>query len=622
MNNKLKKLAVLGVSAVMVGSVAFAAGCGPKKPAEAGDRTVIMYQAANMDTNISSYYTEMVKAYNDTQGITDNVYVQLIPSSSDVGGLENSLISNYQYDIVQIADDKYKSLVLTGREFFVELDQYLTDEVKDTMGYGYMSSGLTNRFCMNQKTESNKKYYTGEGTATLGLPVTNAPNVLWYNVSTLKNCGINVVSVSEDELEAYNTANSATLMPHGYAEYKQAPFSGAKSSRNEAGDFVYKVFNNRIAMNWEETRCLSRAFMKQYNYEAGYLAEWWFNYGWSVGGDCIGWNTETDAYEFTLADDQSNYLALDSITVNGRAYSAGDVLLYEDKAKINSDSGLKSSLDGKVYELPSQRDAILEFNRLAVPVTKQADTGIYGYGVSSDSLDNRTSKFTSGKVPLYIEDINNSLSFSSSMNGNVDVAPVTQYREFVDGSTYQKDGESGFENEYLKVIGEEYDGKVYTGELKEENGTAITGRCISSSKAYGLFIPKNTRNKNYEAASKFIVWAAGPEAQKILAKSGVVVPNQSNLGMGECAEYENRVVNNVWAASYVAQNSEIGDFTYFTSETWITEWSVTFNTSVRRGDMTLTSFLNHIPPNSGTGLTVLQIANAALKNQRLRIIGR
>ena len=619
MKNYFKKLAVLGVCAVMTGSVVAATGCGPKRPAAAGDRTVIMYQAANMDTNISSYYEDMVKAYNDTQGVTDDVYVQLIPSSSDVGGLDNSLISRYQYDVVQIADDKFKSLVLTGQEFFVELDKYLTAEVKETMGYDLISTELLNRFRMNQKPESNTKYNTGEGTATLGLPITNNPHVLWYNVSALKECNINIVSVSETELDAYNTANNATLMPHGYAEYKTAPFAGAKSSKNEAGNFVYKVFNNRIPMNWEETRCLARAFVKQYDYPAGYLSEWWFNYGWSVGGDCIGWNTAEDAYVFTIGDEQANWLAVDDITVNGRKYSAGDVLLYEDKSAVNSDSSLKSSLSGKIYEFPSMRDATIEFNCLAVPTEKYADDGIKGYGVSYDSVGNRTSKFTSGEVPLYIESYSESVSYVGSMSG-VDLAPVTQYRKYVGGSTYQKDNQSGFANEYLKVIGEEYGGVVYTGALKEENGTPIVGRCTSESKADALFIPKNTRNKNYDAAAKFVVWAAGPEAQKILAKSSVVVPNQSDIGMGECAEYADRVVDNAWAASYMALHSDIGDYTYFTSETWITEWSNTFNTEVREGNMTLTSFFKHVP--KGTNMPILQIANAALKNQRLRMIGR
>ena len=188
---------------------------------------------------------------------------------------------------------------------------------------------------------------------------------------------------------------------------------------------------------------------------------------------------------------------------------------------------------------------------------------------------------------------------------------------YAGGSTYQKDGKSGFANEYLKVIGEEYDDGVYTGELKKENGVAIKGECTSASKAYALFIPKNTVNKRYDAAAKFVVWAAGPEAQKILAKSSVVTPNQSNLGM---SGYETKLDKNFYAAAYVAQNSDIGDYTYFTSETWITEWSFTFNKQVRGGSMTLDDFFKFVP--EGQSSNILNVANTALKSQRVRILGR
>lgn len=51
---------------------------------------------------------------------------------------------------------------------------------------------------------------------------------------------------------------------HGYAEYKEAPFAGAKSSTNQAGKTVYKVFNEDIGMSWEEQRCRLRQYRKSY----------------------------------------------------------------------------------------------------------------------------------------------------------------------------------------------------------------------------------------------------------------------------------------------------------------------------------------------------------------------
>ncbi len=610
MKDKFRKLAVLGVCAVMIGSVVAVAGCGPKKPAEAGDRTVVMYQAAFDDTYTGKYYTELVKAYNDGQGVTDNVYVQMVTGSGGaVQGLDNALMGNYPYDVVQIGDSQIKTLVSTGRQFFMELDGYLTDEAKAGMSYNQIPAGLLNRFRMNQKAENNK-YIAGEGAATLGLPMTNVPHVMWYSKAAMETAGINVISVSEEALKT--DTEYSKVQPHGYAEYKESPFEGSKTSRNEAGAIVYKVFNNRIAMNWEETRCLSRAFVNQYGFECGYLSEWWFNYGWSVGGDCIGWDEASGAYKFTLGDDQDNYLALSDVTVNGRAYKAGDVLIYEDKAKVNSDAALKESLKDSLHVLPSMRDATLEFNRLAIPTNKEADTGLYGYGVTADSLDNRTGKFTSGKCPLYNESYENAYTFKASMSGGVDIAPLTQWREYKGGSTYQKDGAAGFANEYLKVIGETYDGAQYTGELDEKNGTPLVGRAATDSVASALFIPKNTKNKHYDEAAKFILWAAGPDAQKILAKSGVLTPNQTALGTGECASYEINVVKNSWAAAYSTRDCDIGDFSYFLGNTWITPWASAFNNDVRKGDMTLSAFL----------AAKQSDADFALSNMRIRMMGR
>ena len=122
---------------------------------------------------------------------------------------------------------------------------------------------------------------------------------MFYNKTLLADAGVNLISVPEAELEAYNAANGSTLQPHGYAEYKEAPYADAKSSRNEAGEFVYKVFNECIAINWEEQRMLARACMASGS-EYGLMSEWWFNMCFTVGGDCIGWDEEKQQYVLTL----------------------------------------------------------------------------------------------------------------------------------------------------------------------------------------------------------------------------------------------------------------------------------------------------------------------------------
>jgi len=604
---KTKRMAALLLAAVMTMGLA---GCGGKDggSADAGDRTVVYYASSYVTAQVRDAYLELVDTYNNGQGKEDGVFVQMTENSGAISGLDSALRNNYMYDVLQLQDDEYKSLAIQGANYFVALDEYLTDDAKEAMNWDDIPENLINRFRMNTTADEKNIYLAGEGTDLLALPNGSNPQVLYYNKGILEECGINVISVPESELDAYNSENGASLKPHGYAEYKEAPYADAISGKNEAGEFVYKVFNECIAMNWEELRCVARAMQKQYGYDYGYMSEWWFNYGFSVGGDCVGWNEEIGEYELTITDKQANYLALTDITVNGRDYSKGEVLLYEDKTFLNNNEAEKQALSGKIYALPSQYDAILEFNRLGVPANKEADTGVMGYGVAPSTTANRTARFTSGKdCPLLIEDFIQAESFKGILGDKLGMAMPAQYREYVGGSVYDNGG-----TEYLKVIGETYDGAVYTGDLHYEGDTAIVGEAATESEAAGFFLPANTKNKNYEAAFKFASWAAGPEGQAILAKGNTMVPNQISYGLGEYAKAEERTIPNMWAGAYLAQKADIGDYTYFTSLTWITEWSMTFNSDVREGKMTLTDFV----------AAKKSVADTGLKGMNIRIIGR
>jgi len=602
-------VAVMLVSLVGCGGGGGNGGGGEQVDSDvAGDRTIIYYASSYVTAQVRNAYLELVQTYNDGQGVEDGVYVQMTENAGAISGLNSALRNNYMYDVLQLNDDEYKTLASQGGNYFVVLDDYLTNEAQTAMNWAEVPEALINRFRMNTTPDENRIYLAGEGADLLALPNGSDPQVLYYNKSILENCGINMISVPEAELAAYNAANNAVLQPHGYAEYKEAPFEGAISGKNEAGEFVYKVFNDCIAMSWEEQRCVARAMQKQYGYNYGYMSEWWFNYGFSVGGDCVGWNDEIKEYELTITDKQANYLALTDITVNGRNYAKGEVLLYEDKTYLNNNASELSALEGKVYALPSQYDAILEFTRLGVPTDKEADTGIYGYGIAPNTTANRTARFTSGTdCPFLIEYFSQAQSFKGILGDALGMAMPAQYREYVGGSTYEKDG-----IEYLKVIGETYDGQIYTGELHMENGTPIVGEAATSSEGTGLFLPANTKNQNYDAAFKFASWVAGPEGQAILAKGNRLVPNQTSYGMGEYAESADRIVPNMWAGSYLAQKADIGDYTYFTSLTWITEWSMTFNSDVREGLMTLSDFIAQKK----------EVADTGLKGMNIRMNGR
>ena len=606
--SRFVKVLALMLVLTMLAGFAGCTGGGEEAPSEAGGRTVIYYAASYVTAQVQDAYKEMVKTYNETQGVIDGIYVQMRDNPGAIAGLESALRNNYQYDVVQLNDDEYKHLVQQNGKFFVTLDDYLTDEAKTAMDWSGIPQSLIDRFRMNTTPSEGGKFLAGTGASLLALPNGSNAQVLFYNKQILNKASINIISVPEGELEAYNTANGTSLAPHGYAEYKDAPFTDAKSSRNEKGEFIYKVFNECIPMNWDEQRLLARAFQQQYNYEYGHMSEWWFYMGFSVGGDCIGWDEATGNYKLTLGDKQPGYLALEDITVNGSSYAKGEVLHYEDKTYLNTHADALNALSGKVYPLPSMYDTVLEFTRLGVPADKQAESGLYGYGVAPSTTENRSQRFTSGTdCPFLIEEFRQTQSFHNVLGDALGMALPPQYREYTGGSTYTHNGK-----EYLKVIGESYDGEVYTGQLHTENGTPIVGECTTASEAAGLFLPANTKNKNYDEAFKFASWVAGPEGQKILAKGNMLIPNHTAYGLNEYAGSPDRLIPNMWAGAFVAQKADIGDYTYFTSLTWITEWSVTFNSDVRQGEMTLSDFLAQKQNAADTGL----------KGMRLRIKGR
>lgn len=276
----------------------------------------------------------------------------------------------------------------------------------------------------------------------------------------------------------------------------------------------------------------------------------------------------------------------DGVTVNGTSYDAGEIVTYEDK--VNTEN--IDQMEG-LYELPSQYDAIAEFNRLTTPTDKEVDDGIAGYGISSTSGDTAVNNLTIGDFAMFAWDMSAITTLESTNQGNYDIAPLTQYREYEGGSTYQKDGADGFKNEYLKVIGVDYGDGVYTGELAtSDEGTPLTGVRAAGASYSALVIPRNSDAEKHEAAWKFIRWAAGPEGQAILMQMNNIVPNQTELAMSESYSSLGEG-KNYYTFADSAQYSDIGDWAYFEDGEWVTAWSGYFNNQLRTGYMTITKFL-------------------------------
>lgn len=232
-----------------------------------------------------------------------------------------------------------------------------------------------------------------------------------------------------------------------------------------------------------------------------------------------------------------------------------------------------------------------EFINLSVPKEKQGGMVATGYGVST-ALNEGVDALYSAKdnVAMVSGRAEQMTTLEIAYKGQYDITVPTQWREYKGGSVYY-DGEETFANEYLKVIGKKYDGTVYTGELAkdETSGIPFVGRQSGYGSFSALMIPVNSDPSNYEAAWKFIRWAASEEGQKIYMKTGRV-PNQSALALGD--EYAALGgERNYRALAIAAQGAEIGDWAYFNNGAWVDKWAGSFNQSLRFGYSTPEKFI-------------------------------
>lgn len=623
MNKKINKLITAGLSVMMCGTLAFGfAGC---KNVDAGDRTVVTAAISELDADTLGAFTELVETYNNGQGITDNVFIDARYMNGPYAQYMTDCKPGRsgKYGIVMGRTDDFKNYA--RYDIFENLDKYLTDSVKEELMWEDIPAKVLDawKFNVTPNQSLGGKYEAGEGQPQLALPVGNTPQVLFYNTAIMQTAEVNVISQSEAELKTNTTYSK--VKPHGYAEYLEEPFSGAKKSTNFRGEAVYKVFNDRIPLNWEETRNFARELKIKANLNYGVASWWWFHYGFSVGGDCIGWDEQENQYKFTLANDAPNWLVTeDGVKIDGgeKTYKKGQVLIYEDAKRINNSADLKTKFESKLYKMPSQKDAIREFicltNEADKTIDVDADGRIYsGYGISYPEESVGT-YFNVNKLAMYVASYDNVISQSKSNTGrNFDIAPLMQYREFEGGSVYYNSADKSFANEELKIIGKEYDGEIYSGDIKKtENGTDCVGEVAGAYRAKAMMIPKNYDESKKEAAFKFIKFAASPEGQKIISKTNYYTPNQTSVGMSDevcnSKEGQDKVIKNTWAVAFQNQGSDLGDYDYFCSSVWTNRWANDFNSLLRKGGQTFNEFLIGNESN----------ANKDLSNQIFRLYRR
>ena len=528
-------------------------------------------------------FEDLVKRFNNKYA--GQIEVKLIQKPSD--GYETAVqqsLSGEKLDVFYVGDAGYKSYAEQGLLYDI------TDLVANSPIYDL--STMWPNVVTRYKYDVNTKLSGTESGRYYGVPKDIGPTVIYYNETEFENAGIKIISVAAEDLDAYNNGakddrgNTKADMGLGGVTVKEYGYFVANGQ---------KYFNNQIPMSWDETvevaNILQNSMSNPNAY--GYFTEWWFNYGWTVGGDCIQFVPTSDSaynggyYDFTLSDDTPNFIVADdvtgTVTVNGNAYAAGEIISYQDKLGLNmtSTAGQDYSKEitaevmalvnnGTLNELPSQREAFTEFVRLAAKTSTVVDTvngeKLYGYGItptpsSIGSDAGKTQAFAQGEIGMLVDGRWNVTYFrdpASGINFTWDVCPLPMYRE--------------------------YDAEGFGAERE----VTVHGIEAGHSGSVGLCISNNSKVKN--AAWTFIEFVGSEEGQSAQAAKGFAIPLQRELANSEIFLQSDKMPRNSKIFINAAEIQGAGDWWYLTDNAWIDDWAGVLNGDVRNGKKSMTDF--------------------------------
>ncbi len=532
-----------------------------KRPEKAASITFWAYG----DSVEKEVFEKLVTEFNKlNEGIVNVRYVQKSPDGYG-DALKLGLQGSRGPDVVYVADGDYKALAELG--FLLPLDKYV--ETSEYINPEEMWDASLNRY----KYDVNTTTQDGPDAHYWAVPKDVGPTVIYYNETFFKAAGITVISVFPEDLAAFNDG-AADARGKTKTEY------GITGTVKNKGYFELggkKYFNNKIGMSWDETVAASRVVQNGSNAQHGFFTEWWFNYGWSVGGDVIQYIPTNDQtynggyWDFTLMDPTPNYMVKrsgSSVTVNGTTYQPGTFVSYYDKLSNLESKTVRSEVlelvnTGALDVFPSQRDAFVEFTRIGQKETSLVDTvngqNLYGYGITPMPTSiggdaGKTKAFANGNIAMLVDGRWNVPNFRKQMgNYEWDIAPLPQYR------TYDANGD-----------------------------ILLEGLVAGHSGSVGLAI--NAKSSKPNASWEFLEYIGGSIGQLEQAKSGFAIPSQKALANTEDFLQSNQSPKNSIIFLKAAETQTPGDWWYLRDNQWIDPWAGKLNGSVRNAEMTLTQF--------------------------------
>lgn len=616
MKSFLKKLAAISLAVAMPGATLAMTACTPGD-ARARGKTNIIFCTYGDDSELG-IYTAMVDEFNNTYGEENKIFVThtAIPLTGYDSYITSMSTTKDGYDVFLVIEDKFKKWVNMGfvadmTDYFDAVTDIDTSDVFDT---------TVNRLRLNVENNTSNV-----DDPLYGLPLDTKPSALYYNETMFEKAGIIIISVDEKDMDAWNKGEIADKRGNKKSDFEKlkdinVPKKGYFRSRSPynpnyewqlpASDEIL-VFNNRIAMNWDELEDLAMIFSAGSNAQAtskfgtdyGFFTEWWFNYGWSVGGNCLQDLSGDGEWNFSLLDSTPNYIVTAEAGYTGEytgiKYSKGETLEFNDKFNVpkgkvmTPDSVGGYTLDGQpvgirpsvkaaataetLYELPSVRDAFTRYLRLGAKKEALIE-GAGGLNISPNPaiFNNRTRQnyFHSQKLAMLVDYSSYIEIFSEKAEEKGfewDVAPLLVYKEYVDP-------DDPFCDE-----------------------TKIVGKAAGESNSKAMIVRKRSESK--EAAAKFISWMASSEGQSIRAKNGHF-PNQRYL-LDEI-QYNGHAPKNVTVFSEAMEYQGAGDWWYLPDDAWIKVWATPLNSEVRNGgekDMTYDQWKKSAIPDTNKKLT-------------------
>ena len=584
---KLSKYLSIALSALMLTS-AFA-GCNPDdgasdieldsdgkpRPTGSGETKVNFWGTGGATEK--QVFTNLVAAFNEEyDGTIEVKYIHQPDNGYEEACSKNLSLSKAQVDVLYVKEPSFKGLAAAG--YLEPLDSYIANSTEVNVEEMWETS--INRY----KYDVNTTTADGPDAHYWGIPKDIGPTVLYYNETFFNNAGVKVISVEADKLDEFNNGAADSRgktkaqyeIPAGYVVKEMGFFTDSNGQQ---------WFNNQVPMSWKECRELavlvqaSERTLQSDNNFYGYFTEWWFNYGWSVGGDCIEFVETSDPtynggyYDFTLMDATKNYIVADdftgTFTVNGNDYKAGEIIEWADKlvdpkaqTKVVREEVIAAKNAGTLNELPSQRDAFVEFVRVGQKSNVEVENGLMGYGIcpDPDSIggdSGKITRFASGKLGMLVDGRWSVVDFRKRMDSKYkwDVAPLPQYKE------YNTDGD-------------------------------ITVHGIEAGHSGSVALCINAKSIKKNAAWIFAEYIGGRTGQAEQAKSGFAIPSQIDLAKSEVFLQTNKNPKNSIVFVRAAEHQTPADWLYLKDKEWTLEWAGTLNGDVRNGKMTLAQFEN------------------------------